>query len=164
MLWFLTAYGIFDLMGVGTAISTKNKSVEDIVAILANRTNEEFIKELSRVLSRSQSTVGYVDLLQRLPDGRLRLAGWAVDKGETGEPVSIFVIVPTKVVLMATTHNRREEVALAIGVPKDSKTGFDDVFDYQFNCKDNERNPFVLAINHKKQFSVINAGMRVSGC
>ena len=166
MLWFLGAYILFDWIGVGKAtINTKNKSIEDIVAILGNRDSSEFIKELSRVLSRSQSTVGYIDLLQRLPDGRLRLAGWAVDKEEAGQPVSVFVIVPTKAVLMTTTRSKRDEVAVTLGLPKDlMAAGFDDVFEYQFSCKDNERNPFVVAVNRKKQFSVINPGMRVSGC
>jgi hypothetical protein len=38
------------------------------------------------------------------------------------------------------------------------------VFDYPFDCSNNEQGPLVVAINHKRQFSLINPLMKASGC
>ena len=79
MLWFLASYAVFDWIGVGNAqLDMTNKSVEDIIALFGNLNTSKFPTELSQVLPQAQSMIGAVDLLQHLPDGRLRLA--RVDK------------------------------------------------------------------------------------
>ena len=75
MLWFLASYAVFDWIGVGNAqLDMTNKSVEDIIALFGNLNTSKFPTELSQVLPQAQSMIGAVDLLQHLPDGRLRLA------------------------------------------------------------------------------------------
>ena len=112
MLWFLASYAVFDWIGVGNAqLDMTNKSVEDIIALFGNLNTSKFPTELSQVLPQAQSMIGAVDLLQRLPDGRLRLVGWVVDKDEREQPVSVFAIIPTKVVLATRTGKKRDDVA-----------------------------------------------------
>lgn len=166
MLWFLGAYVVFDYIGVGkTPVDPANKAVEDIVAAFGNENSADFTRDLSGVLPRAQSMIGTIDTVQRLPDGRLRLAGWVVDKAEAERPVSIFLIIPTKAVLMASTSKKRDDVAAALKLPKESMSaGFDEVFQYIFDCKSDGPSPFVVAVNQKGQFSVINTGVLVSGC
>ncbi|MGA7449827.1 MAG: hypothetical protein WBW73_00620 [Rhodoplanes sp.] len=165
MLWFLASYAVFDWIGVGNAqLDMTNKSVEDIIALFGNLNTSKFPTELSQVLPQAQSMIGAVDLLQRLPDGRLRLVGWVVDKDEREQPVSVFAIIPTKVVLATRTGKKRDDVASLLKVPNGVPAGFDDVFQYQFDCKDNEQVPFVVAVNQKRQFSVISPAFPVRGC
>lgn len=160
MLWFFGAYAVFDWMGVGKVrVNTTNTAVENIIAGFANDDLVEFSKELSQVLPPAKSIIGDIDFLRRLPDGRLQLRGWAGDNDDPKHPVSIFLIIPKKAVLMTSASMERG------GLPiKSLVAGFDAVFNYQFDCKTNKQNHFIMVINEKKQFSVINRGIPIGGC
>jgi hypothetical protein len=163
-IWFLISYLIFDLIGVGDTTTDPNGPAENVIATLANNNSTEFVKALSRLWSVSPSIIGKIDLLQRLPDGRLQLAGWALDKSKA-EPLSVFLIIPTEAVLVTRTGKRRDDVWTALRLSKDFQSpGVDDVFSFKYNCKFNDLNPLVIAVNQNRQFSVIKPWIQVKGC
>lgn len=163
-LWFLVSYIAFDWIDGGEAKLDSSSTVEGVMATLANYDSTRFLSRLPRVYSKKSSMFGAIDLIQRLPDGRVQMAGWALDKAEAGQ-VTVFLIIPTKGVLVTSTGKRRDDVSTAFRLTKDfDSSGFDDVFEFQFDCKYNEKKPFAIAINQKKQFTMIKYEKKVSGC
>lgn len=165
MLFFIVAYVIFDTYGIGDrSIDTTDKSVEAIVAALGNKDSAQFVRGLSKVYSMVGSLVGEVDILSRGPDGRLNFAGWVVDKRHAGEPMLVFLVVPEKAVFVTSSGRSRDDVIKSLNLPESAAPGFGDVFNYQFDCKFNEQNPYVVVVNQKKEFALIKPLIRVSGC
>lgn len=163
-LWFIISYIIFDVVGVGSISIDPKKPAEDVVASLADDTSSNFAKRLSRIWSVSPSITGTIDTVERGSDGRLRLAGWAIDKTKAA-PLSIFLIIPTKAVLLTHTGTKRDDVSSALQLSKDfDLAGFDNVFPFEFDCKDMDLNPFIVAVNQTKEFSLITTAVKVAGC
>lgn len=165
-LTLIQLYIVFDFIGIIDAkASSTTERIEDIIASIGNRDGSQVSKELSTTFSKTPSIIGVVELARRTGDGRLEIGGWAVDRSELEKPVLVFVIVPKKVALMTSTGQKRDDIAEWFEVPKDRLgAGFGEVFDYPFDCSDAERGPLVLAINQKRQYSLINPLMKVSGC
>lgn len=165
MLFFIIAYFIFDSYGIGDrSVDTKNKSIDAIIAALANKDGSQFVRSLSRVFSMVGSFVGEVDIIIRGGDGRFNFAGWVVDMKQAGEPVLVFLIIPEKVIFMTSTGKTRQDVNKALALPESVNAGFSEIFDYQFDCKLNEKDPYVVVLNKKREFALLKPLIRVGGC
>jgi uncharacterized membrane protein YhaH (DUF805 family) len=166
LLSFAFSYGLLNSLGIfDIKAHSTTERIEDIIASIGNRDGSQVSKDLSTTFSKTPSIIGVVDVARRNSDGRFEFAGWAIDQSELEKPVLVFVIVPKKVVLMTSTGQKRDDVAEGLGFPKDPlAAGFSEVFDYPFDCSNNEQGPLVVAINHKRQFSLINPLMKASGC
>jgi hypothetical protein len=57
---------------------------------------------------------GVLDVIERLPDGQVRLAGWAVDQRGDGSPVRILAFAKGKTILEAQTSGERPDVTAAL--------------------------------------------------
>jgi len=166
MLFFIFAYTVFDILNIGNpSVVTQNKSIEDIVATFGNERSDAFTRNLSRALPMATSIVGQIDDLRRGPDGRIYMRGWTLDRNDISQPLLVFLVIPKKAVLMTSTGKTRDDVPKALNLPQEaSASGFDDTFSYQFNCKDNENNYYIVAVNQKRQFSLIRSRIRIDGC
>ena len=160
------SYAGLTFLGVPNSYSDlATERVEDVLALIGNDEGSQVSKNLSSTFSKTSSIIGVVDIARRSGAGRLELAGWAIDLNEIDKPLLVFVIVPKKVLLMTGTGKRRDDVAEGLGLPRERlAAGFHEVFDFQFDCSNNEHGPLILAINQKKQFSLITPLMKVGGC
>lgn len=166
-LFFIFAYAIFDRLDIGrpSSVDTTSKSIKDVVAAFGNKGSGEFIKDLFRKFPMAKTMMGKVDELRREPDGNVHMRGWMLDRNELGQQLFVFLIIPKKAVLMSATGKPREDVSGALGLPKESAIfGFDDIFNYKFNCADNENSPYVVAFNQKDEFYMVNPSIRIAGC
>lgn len=166
LLTIIQLYNVFNYSGMmAIDSSSATERVEDLVALMGNNDGSQVSKNLSSTFAKAPSVIGVVDIARRSGDGRFELAGWAIDLNEVEKPLLVFVIVPKKVVLMTGTGKKRNDVADELGLPREPlAAGFSEIFDYRFDCSDAERGPLVLAINQKRQYSLINPLMKVSGC
>lgn len=65
-------------------------------------------------LRTSDSLKGVLDVIERLPDGQVRLGGWAVDIRGDGTPVRILAFVKGRQILEAETNGERPDVTAAL--------------------------------------------------
>jgi hypothetical protein len=70
-------------------------------------------------LQTSETLRGYIDGLERLPDGQVRLFGWAIDPSGDGSPIRILAFAKGKAVLEGETKGERPDVAAAYRLPPD---------------------------------------------
>jgi len=68
----------------------------------------------SAKLKTSESLKGALDVIERLPDGNVRLAGWATDIRGDGTPVRILAFAKGQQVLEAETNGERPDVTNAL--------------------------------------------------
>lgn len=164
---FIFAYTLFDMLNIGKpSVDTRNKAIEQVVATFSNEPSSEFLKDMSRTFTPSKTIMGKVDDLQRDPSGRIRMRGWMLDRKELGQQVFVFLIVPRKAVLMSVTGKPRLDVPKALALAIEAgNAGFDDTFDFNFNCADNNDNPpYIVALNRENEFYLVAPSIRVSGC
>jgi uncharacterized membrane protein YhaH (DUF805 family) len=160
------SYAGLTYLGVPNSNSNlATERIEDVLALIGNDEGSQVSKNLASTFSKTSSIIGVVDIARRSGAGSLELAGWAIDLNEIDKPLLVFVVVPKKVVLMTGTGKRRDDVAEGLGLPREHlAAGFHEVFDFQFDCSNNDLGPLILAINQKKQFSLITPLMKVGGC
>ncbi len=72
---------------------------------------------LAAKLRSSESLRGVIDGVQRMPDGRVVAAGWAVDTRGNGAPVTILAFAKGKQVLEGETAGERPDVTAALHLP-----------------------------------------------
>lgn len=165
MLFFIGTYFILDSFGIGDpSVETRNKTVEEIVAVLSNEDSSQFVRGLSNVFSLVGTLGGEVDIINHYPDGRFSLSGWAIDRKRLDDPLDIFLVVPEKVVFATSTGKNREDVNKALNLPESVRPGFFDVFDYRLDCKFNEKDPYIVVVNQKREFALLKPAIRVTGC
>lgn len=164
--WFLLSYIIFEFIGAKEVNISSRGEPENIVAALGNYDSSRFLKELSHVYSMKPSIAGVVDSLEVQPDATLRFSGWAVDKDDSRQHLTIFMVVPKKAILVTKTGRMREDVRIALRLSKEFELiGFDDTFKLKIDCADKELGYYFIAVNKdKKQFAAIRPPKRLSGC
>ena len=67
-------------------------------------------------LQISANLKGALDVLERLPDGQVHIAGWAADIRGGGAPVRILAFAKGKPILEAETNGERPDVATALNL------------------------------------------------
>ena len=144
----------------GLSVETTNKNIEEIVASLGNENTSQFVRGLGKAFSMIGSFGGEVDIINRVPDGRLHFSGWAVDRRRLDDSIDVFLVVPEKAIFATSTGKNREDVNKALNLPESVKPGFSDVFDYRFECRFNEKNPYVVVVNQKREFALLKPAIR----
>jgi hypothetical protein len=91
---------------IDTVDGLKTKLIYDVASLrrAANSAN----------LENSESLKSALDVVERLPDGQIRLAGWAADIHGNGTPVRILAFAKGKAVLDAETNGERPDVTAAL--------------------------------------------------
>ena len=118
-------------------------------------------------LTKSNTITSYVEIARRRSTGELEIVGWAFDREETGNPVSIYIFMSGRLVLRAEAKGRRKDVE-AVAVPplspviaaNMSVTGTSTI---KVSC-DIEKPAIAVSVNRKRQFSIVNPSLRVAGC
>jgi len=115
-------------------------------------------------LTFTESITGAIDSIRRNYDRRLVLTGWAYDK-ELGELVSIFVFLNGKLEKIAVTKGARADVTNAIGRPAEQTKDvvFSGHTEKAIDCKLSSEFT-VVAVNRKKQFTVLGRELLIPGC
>lgn len=89
---------------------------------------------------------GSLDVVERLPDGHVRLSGWATDVSGDGSPVRILVFAKGKQVLEAETSGERPDVTTALKLePRVAKN-----VKFELKAACNPREALVVAVATKK--------------
>ncbi len=112
-------------------------------------------------LSKSDAVAGAVDSIQRDPTGRLRLVGWAFDK-ELAQPVSVRVLIGSKLEQIAITNGPRTDVTQALRetAERTKNVGFSGLTEKPVDC-----GPFtVVGVNQKKHLSILASDLMVPRC
>jgi hypothetical protein len=163
---FIFAWAMSDFLGQGKPkVDVVGQPIEKIVAVFAKYDGAEFAKEMARTLAVDDSIVGDINLVKRGTDGRLHLVGWALDRQDISSSLDVFLVVPQKLVFMSSTGQKRDDVTKHFHMPREAAfPGFDAIFENRFDCNYNQKGPFLVAINQRKQFSVIKPRVQVSGC
>lgn len=141
------------------------KELGEQISRLASHDSKSFVDAAFVAgFTRSRLIHSVIDVLQRLPDGRLYLSGWAVDIREPDKPVSVFLIIPKKIVFTIDTHARRDDVAEALRLPLDLiKPGFHYTYDHTVSC-DLARDLFIIVANAKREYRFIKPVPELQGC
>ena len=92
------------------------KSYTDLQNRIVPNTETLRIAARESGLLPSEGLQGYVDKLEWLPDGSLKLGGWAVDRQGDGSPLSILVFANGKSVQIVLTTGERPDVKMAFGL------------------------------------------------
>lgn len=165
-LFFILAYTILEFAKkAGPIIDTNNQSIEQVVGVLAKYDSTKIAREMAKILTVNNSIVGEINLLERGSDGHLHVVGWAFDRGDASTSIDVFLIFPQKSVFVSSTSKRRDDVAKHFHLPSEAVLpGFDATFEYYINCIDVKNGPLLVAVNQRKQFSVITAWHPVRGC
>jgi hypothetical protein len=109
----------------------------------------------------SDAVVGSVDVIQRLPNGHLLLAGWAFDK-EAAKPVAVLVLVGAKFQQIAVTSGPRPDVTESLKQsPEQTKNiAFTGLTDKPLDCGPHT----VVAVNQNKHLVILGTGLKVPRC
>jgi len=59
---------------------------------------------------------GHIDEISRLPDGQVRMAGWAANPFGDGTPLTVIAFAGGRGTLLGTTDGPREDVTKALGL------------------------------------------------
>lgn len=97
-------------------------------------------------LETSPDLKGVLDVLERLPDGQIRLAGWVVDTRGDGTPVRILAFAKGKPILEAETNGERPDVTAAFQLSPSSARNVK--FELKAIC--NPRDALVIAAANNK--------------
>ena len=109
----------------------------------------------------SDAIVGAIDLIERDPSGRLKLAGWAFDK-ELAQPVSVLVLVGPKFQQVAVTNGSRPDVTASLKQsPEQTKyVAFTGLSDQPVDCGPHT----IVAVNRNKHLSILASDVMVPRC
>ena len=97
-------------------------------------------------LETSPNLKGVLDVLERLPDGQIRLAGWVADTRGDGTPVRILAFAKGKPILEAETSGERPDVTAAFQLSPSSARNVK--FELKVAC--NPRDALVIAAANNK--------------
>jgi hypothetical protein len=109
----------------------------------------------------SDAVIGLVDTIRRDADGRLQLEGWAFDK-ELAQPVSVFVLVGTKLQQIAVTNGSRPDVTAALhqSSERTKNVTFTGVTAQPLGCGPHT----IVGVNQNKRLSIIASNLMVPRC
>jgi hypothetical protein len=134
----------------------------DIPKIVDNRTDTERLAaqrvssypELdaaaaSAGLRLSRQLRGNIDVINRINEHEVNIAGWLADPGGNGTPLHILVFIGGSMVATAQTKGERSDVTSAIGLGFGAEKNV--AFALQFNCGPGVQ-PVVVGIGEKEQY------------
>jgi hypothetical protein len=118
-------------------------------------------------LTKSNTIASFIEIARRRPTGELEIVGWAFDREETGNPVSIYIFMSGRLVLRAEAKGPRNDVAAAFA-PRLSPVVATNVSvvgtsTIKVSC-DVDNGAVVISINRNKQYSIENPSLPISGC
>lgn len=140
--------------------------VAGVVGRLGNTPAFAFARAAAKAgLTRSESIKGIVDAADVLPDGRLRVVGWAVDTRRGNRPVEVLVVAPKVAVFMVRTSLPRNDVADHLLFPADYiKAGFAATFEEPVGCAVTRAGAYVVVVNQDLEFDIVNPQLKINGC
>lgn len=99
---------------------------------------------------------GYVDWLERIPDGSVKLGGWAVDTNGDGSPLSLVIFAQGKGLPVVPTIGERPDVkdAYRLADRQSENLAFVVVSPSSIACGPTD-NFVVVAVNNKKEYARI---------
>ncbi len=101
---------------------------------IAGTSNIDLLEKLSASGLRADSSItGHVDVYEREPDKSIRIAGWALDRGGDGSPLTVSVYVDGKPRLTVNTAGPRDDVTRTFNLPKYMAKNI--AFSGTFNCE-----------------------------
>jgi len=115
--------------------------------------------------TKSSTIVGYIDVARRQPTGVIEVAGWAVDRNATGNPVYLYIIVNGRPILRAAAKGPRNDVAGSLKLAPDlaANVAVAGTSTIKISC-DLEKSAMAVVLNQNKQYSIINGNLPISGC
>jgi hypothetical protein len=117
--------------------------------------------------TKSNNIASFVEIARRRPTGELEIVGWAFDREDTGNPVSIYIFMSGRLVLRAEANGPRNDVAAAV-TPRLSPVVATNVSvvgtsTIKISCAV-DKGAVAVAINRNKEFSVEVTSPPISGC
>ncbi|MDC7787420.1 hypothetical protein PQJ75_17550 [Rhodoplanes sp. TEM] len=166
--WAVVSYPLVDY--VDNALYWRrvrsDTDVAGVVGRLGNTPAFEFARAAAKAgLTRSEGLKGIVDAADVLPDGRLKVAGWAVDTRKGNRPVDVVIVAPKVAVFVVRTTSPRDDVADYLLFPADYiKAGFAATFDEPVGCAVTRAGAYVVVVNQDLQFDIVNPQLKINGC
>lgn len=146
---FFGTLGFIDFLASAnrtTSVATEVDKVEGLKATLIYDAASLHSAANLAQLSTSESLKGGLDVLERLPDGQVRLAGWAADVSGDGTPIRILAFGRGKPLLEAETNGERPDVTAAFKL----KPGPARNVKFEFKAACGPREALVVAAATKK--------------
>jgi hypothetical protein len=161
--FFTTLYVLKNWSGSSAddiAVQLARLNVSDLSALEPAASNAGLIK--------SDAIIGWMGLISREPNGRLKVSGWATDGAGDGRPIAVFVLLNGRILLRMDAKGSLDEVKAhlpRLGFPRPEvaqEVLVEGVSEQTVACRDMNR-LIAVGINSQGQFRGLR-GNPPQGC